>query len=137
MNLKTLPIFLTLLFMGVADAMGPLSSAVSANPAMAALMPFFVFIAFAIFSVPGGLLAARIGKKRVLLLGVGTTLLQVAGNPIMRDMSGVGEYGRNLALAQGIKGGGASALAFAIPGACFAYLLFLSLRRQAKITGTP
>lgn len=143
MNLRTLPIFLAFLLMGVADAMGPLSSAVSANPVMAALMPFFVFIAFAVFSVPGGLLAARIGKKKVLLLGlalntvavgipaflnppfalllpcifllgVGTTLLQVAGNPIMRDVSGAGDYSRNLALAQGIKGVGSSASAYLV-----------------------
>jgi len=100
-------------------------------------MPFFVFIAFAIFSVPGGLLAARIGKKKLLLLGlalntaavavpaffnppfplllacifllgVGTTFLQVAGNPIMRDVSAKGDYSRNLALAQGIKGIGST-----------------------------
>jgi fucose permease len=141
MQLKTLPILLTFLLMGVADAMGPLSSAVKdkygLSTVMATLMPFFVFIAFAIFSVPGGVLAARIGKKNVLLLGlalntvavgvpaffdptyslllacifllgVGTTLLQVAGNPIMRDVSKAGDYGRNLALAQGFKGIGSS-----------------------------
>ncbi len=143
MKLKTLPIFLTFLLMGVADAMGPLSSAVKENfkisTVMATLIPFFVFIAFAVFSVPGGVLAARIGKKKVLLvglllntmgiavpafinpnyslllaciflLGIGTTFLQVAGNPIMRDVSARGNYSRNLALAQGVKGiGGASA----------------------------
>ena len=141
MQIKTLPIFLAFLLMGVADAMGPMSSAVKENygisTMMATLMPFFVFIAFAIFSVPGGLLAARIGKKNVLLLGlalntvavavpafmnppyilllccifllgVGTTFLQVAGNPIMRDVSAKGDYSRNLALAQGIKGLGSS-----------------------------
>lgn len=144
MQLKTLPIFLAFLLMGVADAMGPMSSAVQKNfqlsTVMATMMPFFVFIAFAIFSVPGGVLAARIGKKKVLLLGlalntlavavpafsnppymlllscifllgVGTTLLQVAGNPIMRDVSAQGDYSRNLALAQGIKGIGSSASA--------------------------
>lgn len=143
MRLKTLPIFLAFLLMGVADAMGPLSSAVSSNPVMAALMPFFVFIAFAVFSVPGGVLAARIGKKRLLLLGlglctaavavpaflnppfvlllacifllgVGTTFLQVAGNPIMRDVSAEGDYSRNLALAQGIKGVGSTASAYLV-----------------------
>ena len=130
--------------MGVADAMGPMSSAVQKNfqlsTVMATLMPFFVFIAFAMFSVPGGVLAARIGKKKVLLLGlalntlavavpafsnppyillltcifllgVGTTFLQVAGNPIMRDVSAQGDYSRNLALAQGFKGIGSSASA--------------------------
>jgi fucose permease len=130
--------------MGVADAMGPLSSAVRENfklsAVVATLMPFFVFIAFAIFSVPGGVLAARIGKKKVLLLGlglntlavavpalmnptyplllacifllgVGTTFLQVAGNPIMRDVSAAGDYSRNLALAQGFKGIGSASSA--------------------------
>jgi fucose permease len=145
MKFKTLPIFLAFLLMGVADAMGPLSDAVKTkfqlSAFMAALMPFFVFIAFAIFSVPGGVLAARIGKKKVLLLGlglntlavavpalsspsyplllacifllgVGTTFLQVAGNPIMRDVSEQGDYSRNLALAQGFKGLGSAGSAF-------------------------
>ncbi len=140
---RTLPLLLTFLLMGVADAMGPLSSAVSANPFMAALMPFFVFIAFAVFSVPAGLLAARKGKKNLLLLGlvlcstalavpsfldppfslllaavfllgIGTTCLQVAANPLMRDVSKPGDYSRNLALAQGIKGLGSSSSAFLV-----------------------
>lgn len=142
-NLKTLPIFLAFLLMGVADAMGPLSSAVSSRPEVAALLPFFVFAAFALFSVPAGFLAARIGKKSLLLLGlgldiaavavpafanppfavlllcifllgVGTTFLQVAGNPIMRDVSAPGAYSRNLALAQGIKGVGSTASAYLV-----------------------
>lgn len=145
MKLKTLPILLAFLLMGVADAMGPLSDAVKnkfqLSTVMATLMPFFVFIAFAIFSVPGGVLAARIGKKKVLLLGlglntlavavpafmnpsyplllacifllgVGTTFLQVAGNPIMRDVSEQGDYSRNLALAQGFKGIGSASSAY-------------------------
>ncbi len=145
MRIKTFPIFMSFLLMGVADAMGPLSDAVRSkfqlSAFMATLMPFFVFIAFAIFSVPGGVLAARIGKKKVLLLGlglttlavgvpalmnptyplllgcifilgIGTTFLQVAGNPIMRDVSAKGDYSRNLALAQGFKGIGSAGSAF-------------------------
>jgi fucose permease len=106
-------------------------------------MPFFVYIAFAVFSVPGGILAARFGKKNILLfglglcayatavptfmdpsfsllllsifiLGVGTTLLQVAGNPIMRDVCAQGAYSRNLAMAQGIKGLGSTASAYLV-----------------------
>jgi FHS family L-fucose permease-like MFS transporter len=143
MRLRTLPIFLAFLLMGVADAMGPLSDQVSKNPVLAALMPFFVFIAFAVFSVPAGLAAVRLGKKNVLLLGlalntlavavpafmqppfalllacifllgVGTTFLQVAGNPIMRDVSAAGDYSRNLALAQGIKGVGSTASSYLV-----------------------
>lgn len=145
--MKTLPIFLTFLVMGVADAMGPMSDAVEKqyqiSKVMATLLPFFVFIAFAVFSVPGGLLAARIGKKKLLLLGlglnaiaclipslhapsfalllacifllgVGTTFLQVAGNPIMRDVSAAGKYSRNLAFAQGIKGLGSTASSYLV-----------------------
>jgi fucose permease len=156
MKIKTLPIFLAFLLMGVADAMGPMSDAVKNNFAisdtMATLMSFFVFIAFAVFSVPGGLLASRIGKKNVLLLGlalntiavgvpaftspsypvllacifalgVGTTLLQVAGNPIMRDVSDKGDYSQNLALAQGIKGVGSTTMTIlATAGISLAFL---------------
>jgi MFS transporter, FHS family, L-fucose permease len=131
--------------MGLADAMGPNSDAVKdfykLSNVMSTLLPFVVFIAFAVCSVPGGLLAARIGKKNLLLLGlglnaaalvipslqvpsfpvllgcifllgVGTTFLQVAGNPIMRDVSAEGKYSRNLSFAQGIKGIGSTAATY-------------------------
>src|SRR3974390_983137 len=140
--MRTLPIFLAFFLMGLADAMGPMSDAVgkeyNISKVLSTLLPFFVFIAFAVFSVPGGLLAARIGKKKLLLLGlglnavaclipslqapsfpvllacifllgIGTTFLQVSGNPIMRDVSAAGGYSRNLAFAQGIKGIGSTA----------------------------
>jgi fucose permease len=145
--MRTLPIFLAFFLMGLADAMGPMSDAVKGqyqlSNVMATLLSFFVFIAFAVFSVPGGLLAARIGKKKLLLLGlglnaiaclvpslqapsfglllgcifllgVGTTFLQVAGNPIMRDVSAEGRYSRNLAFAQGIKGIGSTASTYLV-----------------------
>jgi FHS family L-fucose permease-like MFS transporter len=147
MRLKTMPIFLAFFLMGFADAMSPLRDAVQAEHGLSnfisALLPFVVFIAFAIFSIPGGLLAARIGKKKLLLLGlglniiallipsiqspsfplllscifvlgIGTTLLQVAGNPIMRDVSAEGAYSRNLSFAQGIKGIGSTASTYLV-----------------------
>lgn len=147
MNRATISILLVFLLMGVADAMGPLSDAVEkrylVSSFAATLLPFFVFIAFALFSVPGGLLAGRIGKKRLLLLGlsfnaaallvpsaiepdfvtllacifvlgVGTTFLQVAGNPIMRDVSQEGQFSRNLAVAQGVKGLGSASSAYLV-----------------------
>ncbi len=149
MRLQTLPIFLAFFLMGLADAMAPLSDGVKREYALsnvvATLLPFFVYIAFAIFSLPGGLLAARIGKKKLLLLGlglnavallipsfpnytpnfalllgcifllgIGTTFLQVAGNPIMRDVSAEGAYSRNLSFAQGIKGIGSTVSTYLI-----------------------
>ena len=147
MRFKTLPIFLAFFLMGLADAMGPLADgarkAYEISNVISTLLPFVVFIAFAVFSVPGGLLAARIGKKKLLLLGLGlnavvlavpsimmpaypvllgcifllgagTTFLQVAGNPIMRDVSAQGKYSRNLAFAQGIKGIGSTASAYLV-----------------------
>ncbi len=99
---------------------------------MAFLIPFMGFIMFGIVSVPMGIFQARKGKKyvlilglsvmllgliipifglssfglfllTVLLLGAGATTLQVAGNPIMRDVSEEGKYSRNLSLAQFVK----------------------------------
>jgi fucose permease len=63
----------------------------------------------AFFNPPFPLLLACI-----FLLGVGTTFLQVAGNPIMRDVSAKGDYSRNLALAQGIKGIGSTASSYLV-----------------------
>ena len=147
MRVQTLPIFLAFFLMGLADAMAPMSDGVrkqyELSNVVATLLPFFVFIAFAVFSLPGGLLAARIGKKKLLLLGlglnaiallipsiqmpsfalllgcifllgIGTTFLQVAGNPIMRDVSPEGAYGRNLSFAQGIKGIGSTVSTYLI-----------------------
>jgi len=145
--MRTLPIFLAFFLMGLADAMGPnadrVKNAYQISNVMSTMLPFVVFIAFAVFSVPGGLLGARIGKKKLLMLGlginalalvipsllvpsfpvllacifslgVGTTFLQVAGNPIMRDVSAEGTYSRNLAFAQGIKGIGSTASAYLV-----------------------
>jgi FHS family L-fucose permease-like MFS transporter len=139
MRTRTLPIFLAFFAMGFVDAMGPLASTIQKqyqlSGFMAGLLPAFAFVAFAIFSVPGGVLAARIGKKSmivlalalvalgvlvptvvvpgfalllagVFVLGVGTTFLQVAGNPIMRDVSEEGRFASNLSLAQFVKGVG-------------------------------
>ena len=52
----------------------------------------------------------------ILLLGTGATLLQVAGNPIMRDVSDDGNFSSNLSLGQSIKAIGSS-LGFLLPPA--------------------
>jgi fucose permease len=141
MSLRTLPIFFAFFAMGFVDAVGTLvgfaREEYQLSGFMAGLLPFFGFIAFALFSVPGGVLMDRKGKKFLMLLslgivlvgealpalttgylllvaaifliGIGMTLLQVAGNPIMRDVSLEGRYARNLTFAQFIKGLGSIA----------------------------
>ncbi|MBE0638063.1 MAG: MFS transporter [Bacteroidales bacterium] len=52
----------------------------------------------------------------IFLLGAGATTLQVAGNPIMRDVSDEGKYSSNLSLGQSIKAIGSS-MGFLIPPA--------------------
>jgi FHS family L-fucose permease-like MFS transporter len=99
----------------------------------AQLIPFTGFLMFGVLSVPMGIFQDRHGKKfvlvlglcimlsgilipallglstfpafllTILLLGAGATTLQVAGNPIMRDVSAEGAYSRNLSLAQFVK----------------------------------
>jgi fucose permease len=141
MRLRTLPIFFAFFVMGFVDAVGTLvgfaKNEYQLSGFMAGLLPFFGFIAFALFSVPGGVLMDKKGKKFLMLLslaivlvgealpamttgyvmlvaaifliGVGMTLLQVAGNPIMRDVSEEGRFARNLTFAQFIKGLGSIA----------------------------
>jgi len=99
----------------------------------AGLVTFMGFIMFGLLSVPLGIFQDRKGKKYVLqlgllaallglvlpilgnyssfvlilgsllLLGTGATMLQVAGNPIMRDVSPEGKYSRNLSFGQFVK----------------------------------
>lgn len=99
----------------------------------AGLVTFMAFIMFGLLSIPMGLYQDRKGRKHVLLLGLlaaligmilpvlgnyesfililggllfmgtGATLLQVAGNPIMRDVSPEGKFSRNLSYGQFVK----------------------------------
>jgi len=98
----------------------------------AQFIAFMGFIMFGLLSIPIGLYQDRKGKKHVLLmglfialaglliplaglnnyvmflltillLGAGASILQVAGNPIMRDVSPPGKYARNLSLGQFVK----------------------------------
>ncbi|MBA3974348.1 MAG: MFS transporter [Candidatus Solibacter sp.] len=100
--------------------------------AVASMIPFVGLSMFGILSIPVGLAQDRRGKKfvlmsgllvalvgllnaafgldsfgrflvTILLLGAGAAILQVAGNPIMRDVSAEGKYARNLSLAQFVK----------------------------------
>lgn len=99
----------------------------------AQLVAFTGFIMFGILAVPMGIYQDKKGKKfililglaimlgsvliptlmglstfpvfllTILLLGAGGTTLQVAGNPLMRDVSAEDKFSRNLSLAQFVK----------------------------------
>ena len=102
------------------------------STAAASLIPFVGLSMFGLLSIPAGILQNRRGKKFVLLLGLTVTLvgvlnasfgltsfprflltivligaggavLQVAGNPLMRDVSAKGKFPRNLSLGQFVK----------------------------------
>ncbi|MCP4312099.1 MAG: sugar MFS transporter [Bacteroidetes bacterium] len=105
----------------------------SLNNFQAGLVTFMAFIMFGLLSIPMGLYQDRKGRKHVLMLGLiaalvgmilpiignyesfvlilggllflgtGATMLQVAGNPIMRDVSPEGKYSRNLSFGQFVK----------------------------------
>ncbi|MCH7657625.1 MAG: hypothetical protein IIB05_04835 [Bacteroidetes bacterium] len=53
----------------------------------------FIGIVIPIF---GGLKEYSVFLITVMLLGGGAAILQVAGNPVMRDVSPEGKYSRNL-----------------------------------------
>ncbi len=98
---------------------------------MAQLIPFMVFIWFALMSIPTGIFQDRMGKKLTVnigmiltgigllipfvyytlptaligfaLLGIGNTILQVSANPLLIDISAKDSKAANLSLSQLIK----------------------------------
>ncbi|HVA66162.1 MAG TPA: MFS transporter [Elusimicrobiota bacterium] len=70
---------------------------------------------------PGAVGQFYVVMASILLLGAGAAILQVVGNPVMRDVSPPGAYSRNLSLAQGVKAVGSS-LGFLLPPLALAYL---------------
>ena len=124
------------------------------SSSLAGLLPFAGLIPFGLFAVPIGILSDRKGKKFVLLtfllialigllipsisiakyyyvliaifmVGIGMCGLQVAGNPAMRDVSGEGNYSRNLTFAQFIKSIGTNTAPYVVP-----LIIFLGLAWQ-------
>lgn len=158
-KIRTLPIYLIFMSMGMIDSTGPMVSlakeSFNISNTMASLLPMLGYIMYGLLSVPIGLLQDKKGKKFVLnfglsiallgltipilsgmygkmevdgnslmqfykilmaimLLGAGGSILQVSGNPIMRDISAEGQYSKNLSLAQSFITVGSS-LGFLLP----------------------
>ena len=74
---QQLPVFLGFFVMGFVDVVGISTSYAKKDlhlrDAVANLLPLMVFIWFALFSIPTGILMNRIGRRKTVLLGMGIT----------------------------------------------------------------
>lgn len=134
-SLSLVAVFFVFLAMGFGDAAGQLVSVVekafNISPFMASFVSFTGMIMFGVLSVPTGVWQSKIGKKKmltigmvlfllgailpiiafnfpiillaVLFMGAGAAILQVSGNPLMRDVSPEGQYSSMLSFAQSVK----------------------------------
>ncbi len=130
-----LPVIFSFFVMGFVDLVGVATGYVkqdfNLSDKMAQLIPFMVFIWFALMSIPTGIFQDRKGKKLTVnigmlltglgllipfvyytlpsallgfaLLGIGNTILQVSANPLLIDISPEGSKAANLSLSQLIK----------------------------------
>lgn len=130
-----LPVLFSFFVMGFADLVGVATSYVKSdfalNDRVANLLPLMVFLWFAIFSLPTGVLMGRIGRRRTVmasaavtfvamllplvdytfpvvlaafaLLGIGNTMLQVSLNPLLADVAGEARTTSMLTFGQFIK----------------------------------
>lgn len=134
-QLSLISVFFVFLAMGFGDAAGQLVSVVekafNVTPFTASLVSLSGMIMFGVLSVPTGVWQSKIGKKKmltiglilflagavlpilafnfpmillaVLLMGAGATILQVSGNPLIRDVADEGQYSSMLSFAQSLK----------------------------------
>lgn len=132
---KTLPVLFGFLVVGFVDLVGIATNYIKKDfflsDSMANLLPMMVFLWFAIFSVPTGLLMNSIGRKKTVLLsvmitllatiiplisynfvgmlvafsliGIGNTILQVSINPLLSNVVSAEKLTSSLTLGQFIK----------------------------------
>lgn len=130
-----LPVIFSFFVMGFVDLVGVATGYVkqdfNLSDKMAQLIPFMVFIWFALMSIPTGIFQDRKGKKLTVnigmiltglgllipfiyytlptallgfaLLGIGNTILQVSANPLLIDISSKDTKAANLSLSQLVK----------------------------------
>lgn len=130
-----LPILFSFFIMGFVDVVGIATSYVKQdfglNDKLANLLPMMVFLWFAVFSLPTGMLMGRVGRKRMVLisaavtsvamliplisytfpyilvafalLGIGNTILQVSLNPLLTDVVRKDRITSMLSLGQFVK----------------------------------
>ncbi len=132
---KIFPVLLTFIVMGFVDIVGVSTGYVQKDfelsDALAQFIPFMVFIWFFVFSIPVGVIQDKIGKKRMMNIGlivtfigliipfinytftsvliafigigIGNTIIQVAANPLLQEVIYKEKLSSFLSLSQFIK----------------------------------
>lgn len=132
---KLFPIFLTFIVMGFVDIVGVSTGYVQKDfrlsDTMAQFLPSMVFIWFFVFSIPIGILQDKLGKKKMMnigivitiigmlipfidysftmvliafvCMGIGNTIVQVAANPLLQEVTPEQKLSSFLSLSQFIK----------------------------------
>lgn len=130
-----IPIMLSFFVMGLVDLVGVSTNYVkndfSLDNFSASILPMMVFLWFAVFSIPTGLLMSRIGRKKTVsiaifitiiallipylyynyyvliiafaLLGIGNTILQVSLNPLVASIVSNNKLASTLTFGQFVK----------------------------------
>lgn len=135
-NLKVfIPVILSFFVMGIVDVVGVSTNYIrkdfSLDDFAASMIPMMVFLWFAIFSIPTGILMNRIGRKKTVLiaiaisllslllpylfydfyvviiafalLGIGNTILQVSLNPLVASIVNGEKLASTLTFGQFVK----------------------------------
>jgi len=132
---KILPVFLTFIVMGFVDIVGVSTGYVQKDfqlsDSTAQFIPSMVFIWFFVFSIPVGVLQDKIGKKKMMnigilvtilgllipfinysfitvliafvFIGIGNTIVQVAANPLLQEVTPKEKLSSFLSLSQFVK----------------------------------
>jgi fucose permease len=132
---KVLPVMFAFFIMGFVDVVGISTSYVkqdfNLSDSLANLLPMMVFLWFAIFSIPTGLMMNKIGRKNTVLismvvtliamlvplasynftvvliafafLGIGNTILQVSMNPLLTNVVRGDRLTSSITLGQFVK----------------------------------
>ncbi len=132
---KILPVFLTFMVMGFVDIVGVSTGYVQKDfelsDSLAQFIPSMVFIWFFVFSIPVGILQDKIGKKKMMkigivitlfglllpflsysfvmiltafiFIGIGNTIVQVAANPLLQEVTPKEKLSSFLSLSQFVK----------------------------------
>lgn len=132
---KVLPVLMTFMVMGFVDIVGVstgyVQKAFGLSDSLAQFLPFMVFIWFFVFSIPVGVFQDKIGKKRMMnigilvtlfgmllpfasysfvmvliafvFIGIGNTIIQVSANPLLQEVISKEKLSSFLSLSQFLK----------------------------------